>query len=287
MPLVLASLSGLPALAQSDPPLAGSPGFTALAPQFLAGSVWTSSASRFAEVLIGAELPGSAMASAQYTAQTPSLAATDLLLAGPPIVLGTVGGQGAAEGGVPVELIGAQFSAGTPPAITFDGVPGGAVQVLSDTRLLVAPPPGLNAFGNPLGEVSVGASNNLGQTLTPKAFVYAPALRESDPGEVEGNLGLQFVAQPGTLGLLYAGGSIPGVAVPIAGVAGALELTLGTPAKLTQGTAGANGVRDFGLPVPANPGLAGTTVDLQALSVQAVPTLSLRFTNRLPVLFLP
>ena len=270
--------------AQDAVPLAGSPNHVSAGRGLASGGSAASGPSYMAELRVGAPLSGLAAQSPSYTALAPTVSGADLTGPGAPAVFGISPDRGAAAGGDIVEIVGfhlAELGAGT-PTVSMDGVSGGSVSVLSNTRVQVVTPAGIGAFGNPKGPVDVALTNGLGSASAQDAFTYTPAMRLGDEAEVGGQYRLQIVAEPFQVHLVYLGFSQPGVALPIAGFTGQLELITNVT-FFRSGTTDANGDKSYTVFVPDKPSLGGVTFDFQTIAVELVPALAFAFTNRLPL----
>ena len=276
--LFLASVSA----AQEPVPLAVSSGHVAAQPGLAPGSVRAASTSFQGDIaLADAPVPFVA-ASPSFQVRGIALAPASLAAGGAPYVAGAFPARGDADGGEPIELLGWNLTAPGAGAATvaLEGTPAIPATLLANHRASITTPPGTNGFGNPLGLGSIELVNDLGLASRARGFAHTPALVQLDEAEVGGTWRLGYLGAPGSLEFVYLGASVPGLALPVGGVEGALEIPT-NPKKLVQGSADANGEKQHVLPVPDNPAFVGLTLELQGLSIELVPAVRLRFTNRL------
>lgn len=204
-----------------------------------------------------------------------------------PMVFGTRRGLGAKEGGEIVQVFGFNFTAPGAGAaeLLFDGSSASGTLVASNTTITATTPGGTNASGNPLGAVAVEVKNGLGSYSMPAAHVYGPALLRASHAQEAQALALRLLSAPGSSSLLLLGAG-QGPALPFPPFDGALELAL--PVVVLLGPASTDAGQElFVFELPAEPGLAGAVLPLQALSITDLLSPQGSFTNRLAVTVLP
>lgn len=205
-----------------------------------------------------------------------------------PLVFAISASSGAALGGETREAVGFGFlapGAGT-PAFRFAGQRASTLAVLDNARASVLTPAGVGSFGNPLGAVAVEVATAQGASSAAGAFVYAPALVQPLAAQLGGHARIEFVLPPASFYVLAVGGSIPGFALPLPPLAGALEVI--DPLLIVVGFQfTGSGQAAFVVPVPAQPQLAGLVFQFQALSLVSIDPLGGAFTNRLDLLIQP
>lgn len=199
-----------------------------------------------------------------------------------PVVFGIAQPAGTKDGGLTELVHGLGFQ--TPGAgvttASLGGQAAGGVTVLSNSQLSLVTPPGVNPFGNPLGRVGLAVANDHGASALEGGYVYTPALDVAEPPRAGEDFSIHLFAKPGDFQDLYLGLSLPGVALPVAGIEGAWEL-LGFFASPLSATFASADVTTWTLPVPASPSLVGKTIEWQAYSFGSLAPLSGSFTNRL------
>lgn len=205
-----------------------------------------------------------------------------------PVVFGVGGGTGTAEGSETESVFGFRFDEpqSSFTVARFGGADAASAVVVSNTVVSTVTPPGPGDFGNPLGLTAVEVENELGSSTAEKSYIFGPALYATDPARLGGTTRVRYVAVEDTFLALGLGGSLPGVAVPIGGIDGALELL--SPLILITGLVfSPSGFETFVLPVPDNPQFAGVDVEFQAVSLTALVPLKGSFTNRLAITLVP
>lgn len=205
-----------------------------------------------------------------------------------PLVFSAFPAEADRAGGASASVIGYGFAApgAGPLSVALAGVATAAPVVASNSVAVVTVPPGINAFGNPLGRGDVGVQNALGSGIASGAFVYTPAVVLDGPVRIGNPAPLRLALPPASFYALAVGGSIPGFAVPVAPLQGALELL--NPVILITGIKfSISGQAAFQPPVAADVGLVGVQLELQALSLTGLDPLAGTFTNRLVVTIQP
>lgn len=189
-----------------------------------------------------------------------------------------------AGAGAPVTLLGINFQAPGAGALSAD-FGTATVPVVAGSNLVAAgtAPAGVNVYGNPLGAVAVGMTSNLGTDLGAAEFVHHPAVVQRAPMQVAGTLRLDLIAPAGAIVGVFLGSPIAGVAVPIPPFAGAAEILVNLQA-IVGFTPLPTGSASFQFPVPSLPGLAGTVIHLQGLSLEGAAG---SFTNHISIPILP
>lgn len=204
------------------------------------------------------------------------------LAASGPVLFGVGHPHGVGAGGAVEVLFGAGFqSAGAGmTTVHFDGSPAGGVVVLSDTRVEVVTPPGVNLFGNPAAIVDVALANDLGAATASGAYAFTPALVQVEEAVVGTTFHLHAVDEPGALHVLAYGLSIPGLAIPIAPFGGALELVT-VVATVGGLVPTATGYTSYPIPLPDSPSLIGKGLEWQLLSLSSLAPAAGSFSNRI------
>ena len=274
--------------ARAQGALAGSPSFTALSQELQFAGGTGQSPSFSGEVGAGQLTTGLQGSSPGFQAIGGIVWLEGVNPGGPPVLFST-DGKGEQVGGEVETLVGLNFTAPgaqVPPTVLVGGAPSPSVFAVQDTSLQFVSPPGVNVFGNPLGQTSISLSNGLGFAFLPDAYVYQPALVAATPAQVGQDFVLQFTAPTATFYIIAVGGSIPGVAIPDPVLAGALELVV-APTFLTGLQFAPTGEAQLVFSLPSNPGLIGKVVEFQAAAIPSVAPLTGSFTNRLVVVILP
>jgi Tol biopolymer transport system component len=199
---------------------------------------------------------------------------------GPPLVFGAAPYVGAAAGGETIAVHGFNLGAAGGAAVELAGVPAPGVATTSNTVLAATSAPGTNPFGNPLGRGDVAVTTAAGAASLSDGFVYGPALSEDAPPRVGESYPLALHLDPGDLYQLALGTSLPGVAFPVAPLAGAAEIVTGI-VLLTPLLPATADLVTLPLPIPDNPALVGLKVELQAAVITGLSPLAGTFTNRL------
>ena len=284
----LVALGALAGPAHGAQALSGSESGIAIAQGSVsAGGGSRNSASLYLEATSGQAASGPVATSESYEVHEGIVWVVPKLESSAPIVMGVAGSGEPDSGESDVSVFGFNFTAPGAGAadVSFGGSFGGNTTVHSNTVISTTVPPGVNEFGNPLGEVSVEVSNALGSYLKPGGHIYKPALVQASLAKVGAKLQLHFLTDPGSI-LFLAIGESNGAALPVAPLAGALELSkiMLTPVEGEFTPAGAELVT---FPVPNEPALAGLGIEFQGLALSNNFLLTGSFTNRLAVAFLP
>lgn len=206
-----------------------------------------------------------------------------------PLVLSVTPSTGDKAGGDLVQVLGAGFAASAAGAtsVRFGGLDAAGVAVISDTQIDVVTPRGSNVHGNPLGAVAVEVENSLGASTLEDGYAYLPALTQDAPAAVGGALALTHTGGPNGFWVLVVGVPIPGTAIPIPPLEGALEPLLFLNVLSSTIPLGPAGQSAFTAPIPANPALAGQTFYFQSTELASFAPLAGGFANVLPVFVLP
>jgi len=200
-----------------------------------------------------------------------------------PIVFGVSGGLGSKDGGEAVTIFGRGFTEPGAGVANLDlaGAPLSGVSVSSNTTLTALTPAGVNPYGNPLALVDLDLTNQLGNSSARDAFAFGPSLIADTLPANGDDLVVSLHSAPGTVVVIAVGGPIPGFAIPMLQLDGALEvilnMTLVTPIMPSTGHT------QVVLPIPSDPGLIGITANLQAAAIDNLVLLSGSFTNMLPI----
>jgi len=274
------------ALAQGP---SASESYVQLSSALLAAGAATSGSLYQAEEGLAYTLPGEPSSSESYSAQGGIVWIDPAPLGPGPVLLSVFPSTGSKTGGETVQLMGTGFAAPAAGAtsVRFGSAPAAGIAVLGDTRIDAVTPAGLNLYGNPLGAVEVELENQLGLSSLPSGFAYLPALTQPTPAHVGGTLVLDHTGTPGGFWIMVWGLPIPGVALPIPPLQGALEPLQSLNVLVSLAPLGPSGQGQFGVPIPASPGLAGKQIFFQAADLSSLVPLAGSFTNMKGVSFLP
>ena len=273
------ALTALPVTAQ-DVAMGGSESYVLDAPAIVGGGGVASSSSYTASVVIEAPTVPSHLASE-----------TNRMLAGPalfgaeptgaPILFGVREGTGTKDGGQAVTLFGRNLDArgaGTSSA-ALGGKQLSGFTVTSGLTASGFTSQGVNVYGNPLGAVGASLTNQLGSTSRSSAFAYTPAVVLDSLPVVGHGYGLSLHAPPGATVSMSYGLTIPGLALPLFNLDGAIEILLQITIVVPFTPTPASGHFQLAAAIPPAPGLAGLKLPLQALAFTDLATLSGSFTN--------
>ena len=219
--------------------------------------------------------------SANYELRVGVLGFDGDLAKGPPLLFAIDPPQGAAAGGTPLSLVGANLVDGQLQSSVDVGGTTLAPLTASPTQLTLATPPGVNAWGNPLAQVDVGVSHGLGSTLAAEAFLYTPALLQNGAAQIGQTLSFDWRGEAGEFYLVYFGVGA-GFGVPLPPLAGSLEL-LTDLVQFVPLAPSATGVETHSFPVPDNGALAGVTLEFQGVALSSLVPLVGGFTNKLGI----
>jgi hypothetical protein len=205
-----------------------------------------------------------------------------------PLVFSAFPSEADRGGGTAASVIGYGFAApgAGPLDITLAGVPVVAPLVASNSVALLSVPPGVNGFGNPLGRGDVQVQNFQGGASAVGGFTYTPAVVLDGPVRIGQTAPLRLALPPSSFYALAAGASIPGFAVPVPPLQGALEL-ISQVALITGVKFSISGQAVFQPPVAADLALVGVQIELQGISLTGLGSLVGTFTNRLVVTIQP
>jgi hypothetical protein len=278
--LAAASLFFAPQAAGQSLPMAGSQNYIVEAPAFVGGGGALTSASYSATLSIEGPTVPLDCTSTSYR----MLGAPALFGSGPsdlPVLFGVQGGLGTRLGGQPVTLFGRNLNAPGAGATTANllGQPVLGLTVLSSTTATGTTSPGLNPYGNPLGVGAASLQNNLGSDFRPGAFGYTPALTQDSLAVLDAGFGATLHARVGDVVLVDYGFPIPGLAVPLFNLDGALELLTGLTSVVPITPLFAGDSLNVPLAIPDVPALVGLTIPLQGVAFDDLATLTGSFTN--------
>lgn len=215
-------------------------------------------AARAAHGALGSLAPGEGL-SVTRKASSSFVSEFDLFGGSGPIVFGLNPAQGPTAGGTASQIQGVRFLGvglvqfGPTATLAFPS---------SSTRLVATSPPSLMPI--PAGSVDLTVTSGTGSTVVPKGYVYVPAVSSSDDMVAGGEVRVRYFGPAGSaFGYAMSLGSIP--PVPVAGIAGYMQVDpLGMVFVKTAVFQG-NGSREFLYPTPASPALAGATVYWQPI----------------------
>ena len=198
-----------------------------------------------------------------------------------PEVFGVSGGKGVKDGGELATVFGRNLLTPGAGAATIDlgGLALTNVSILSDNVAQGTTVLGVNQYQNPLGAVDVNLQNQLGSSSSTAAFLYTPAIVVDSLPVVDGQYGLSIHAPPGSILSMSYGFTIPGVAIPLFNLDGAIELINQITPVIPLTVCPPTGHFQFVAAVPNLPSLAGLDLPLQALAFTDLVTLSGSFSN--------
>jgi hypothetical protein len=205
-----------------------------------------------------------------------------------PVAFGLVPHYGDRLGGASTRLLGFGFAN---PAISSTTVQLGALVAsasgpASNTYLDLVTPPGVNGFGNPLGPVDVAVITDLGASLLPDGYAYSPALLAGGPAAIGCPFAWRYFGASSSWGLLATGGSVPGTAIAVPPLGGALELAAFV-IPLTAAKFAPAGELELTYTLPSNPSLVGLAFEFQMVGLTSLAPLEGSFSNRLQVTTVP
>ena len=260
--------------------MGGSESFVLDGPAVVGGGGVASSAGYSAAVVIEAPtVPHSAQSETLRLLAGPALFGAEPT--GAPILFGVREGTGTKDGGQAVTLFGRDLT-GPGAGTTTASLGPAAIQGLTPVSPLSATGttgPAVNVHGNPLGLVQADVTHTLGTSSRPGAWAYTPAIVLDGLPKVGSSYGLSLHAGAGDWLSMSWGVPIPGVAVPLFNLDGAIELLTQITPVMPFTPAPASGHHQLTLPVPDAPSLAGIQVPLQALAFDDLATLTGSFTN--------
>ena len=232
---------------------------------------------------------GPQMTSANYQLRDGVSWGPSLVNSNKPIITGTRAGSGDKDGGDQILVFGynlAASGAGLPTVEFADGF-GTNPSVVSNTRIQITTPSGLNPNGNPLGPSGVTLTNNHGTFDALSPYLYEPALVAGTHPVLGRPLDLQLFSDPGSINIFVFGKNISGLGVQLFPFDGAVEILQNFLFLTTAFVPTSSGVDTLSLQLPDDPGLSGFPVEFQVLSVDDFSFSSGAWSNRLTLTLLP
>lgn len=286
VPALLAALAAPPGLAQEG--LSGSENHVATGRSTLSGGSRSTSASFAGEIAIGNGGWNQKTSSPSFTATSGVVLAKGPIGDGPPLFFGTVPGLGDKGGGT--NTTGFGFALQSPGAgftqVLFGGTPATNVMVTTNTTVTLTTPQGTNSFGNPLAITPVAVFNGLGISAVADGFNYLPSLTTLEVARLGQDFTMTLTTQTASLAILSIGFPVAGIALPIPGLDGSLEL-LANLSIIGPLSPILGGELDYEFQVPNDPNLVGKTAPFQAVAIDSLNPLDGSFTNVLNVTILP
>jgi hypothetical protein len=293
---VLTSVAALHAGAAAQNRVASSPNYGVLVRSTPAGEVVGAKAgNRRATLRCTWVTTGNAASSSpSYQVSLDTLGLASFAPSGPPLVahVGSAvagsGAKGTKLGGTKTTVFGLRLVDSNGQTAVSVGGSTAVAGAATSTQVVLETGPGLNAYGNPLGPSDVVVDHAGGSGARTDAFTYQPAVRNLSSASIGEVLQLEYTSDlTGTLYQVWGGGIFPGVAIPIAPFAGALEVW--NPAfDLTPLLFAAANDASVPIFVPADPTLVGATLWIQGVSIsELVPALVGSFTNAETITFQP
>jgi hypothetical protein len=239
------------------------------------------------------QLAGPAASSASYVLHA-GVAWTPPEIAGDrPILFGARNASGGKDGGQEVEAFGYNLLAAAPASLQlwFGTQPGTSTTVVSNTRVKSIAPGAVDAVGNPPPEVLLRVTNAHGQD-TAKGFafhpsyLYEPALIQSEHARVGRAVHLHLHTDPNAAIVLVLGQTIPGTAIAIPPLDGAVEVLINQQYAIPFLPLSGDQHRHV-VDVPDDPALLGTKLSYQAAALTDLVSLAGAFTNTLTLHVLP
>lgn len=273
----------------------GSPNFTArVRTTATAGEESTSPSFRLRSSMGPVTTGVSLMQSANFSFEGGIATIPGAFLTDAPFLFGVLNAQGApsnrgaASGGDPVTLVGANFQkpgAGS-TLVTFFGKPASGVVVTSDTTIQAVTPPGKDSFDTPVGATAIQVQNGNGLYTLPDGFLFTPAVVKNTPLAKLG-ADFEFTIAPGEPASLYLmlGKTSSGCAAGVYPLAGKLQLC---PLLFLTGPFPVAGDLPLSLPLPPGPSvLIGQTYAIQSIAIATGGGASGSFTNPITFTLLP
>ena len=265
---------------------ASSENFVAFVPVQTGGVERAASSSYVAQMKLGLAPSGVTSVSSQHEAHFGTAAIPAQLSPGPPLVFAVEPAAGDKSGIEPVTIRGFNLDDGSGTAFASLGGVAMFGATTTNTVLSAVNGPGTNVHGNPLGRVDAEVITAAGSGVGSELFIYTPALTEEAAPSVGQTYLLDLHLPAGSFYQLALGTSVPGVSAPVPPLDGAAEILLGIVQLTGLVPAPANLVT-LPLPIPANPGIIGVPIELQAAVLTGLAPLAGTFTNKLATVVTP
>ncbi|MEM7310855.1 MAG: sulfatase-like hydrolase/transferase [Planctomycetota bacterium] len=205
-----------------------------------------------------------------------------------PVVFGFSDALGAKEGGEVTSLFGFgldELSTASVLDLDLGGQPVAGLNVLSSTHAQVTTPSGANQHGNPIGAETLSLFTDDGPLVRARSYTYTPAIDLTQTPTLGGEFRLRVAVNPGDTFMLLWSLASTGFAVPIAPIAGKLELI--APTNLLQPSPSLFGEELVVVPIPPNTSAVGLSIDIQGIAGPLTAPTSASWTNRLAVTLVP